>query len=75
MASSECRHRRPATPPHGMQSQGGDLRKGGASDARYAIVVDKPEARGNAAVAIAVASDVFREEKDCSKQRSKNRIR
>ena len=67
-------------PPHGMQSQGGDLRKGGASDARYAIVVDKPEARGDAAVAIAVASDVFREEensansRDCSKQRSKNRM-
>ena len=57
MDSSECRHQSSR-----MQSQGGDLRKGGASDARYAIVVDEPEARGEAAaVAIAVASDVFRE--------------
>ena len=45
------------------QTQGGDLRKGGASDARYAIVVEEPKAQGEAAAAIAVASDVFREER------------
>ena len=55
---SECRH----CPPIALQSQGGDLRKGGASDARYAIVVDEPEARGEVADAIAVANDIFREE-------------
>ena len=50
--SCECRLR---------QTKGGDLRKGGASDARYAIVVDRPEARGEAAAAIAAASDIFRD--------------
>ena len=51
--SCECRLR--------VQTKGGDLRKGGASDARYAIVLDRPEARGEAAAAIAAASDIFRD--------------
>ena len=53
--SCECRLR--------VQTKGGDLRKGGASDARYAIVLDRPEARGEAAAAIAAASDIFRDRK------------
>ena len=61
-----------------VQTQGGDLRKGGASDARYAIVLDEPEARGEAAAAIAVASDVFRdeeEEEDFAVSHSDNRVK
>ena len=46
--------------PSTVQKQGDHLRRGGASGARYAIVVEEP--RGAASTATAVASDVFRKE-------------